>query len=140
MARVLLLSLVFAPDGVSGAQLFSELVTDIDDAGHRVSVVTTQPHYSRDVVAEAAQPLRSRWAGWFYQSEFRGIPVLHARMGRKRGGIAHPMWGWLGFHVFSLFAGLFLVERPDVVLVPSPLLTAGVVGWCIVRIRGAVFV
>lgn len=140
MARVLVLSLVFAPDGVSTAQLLSELAIDLQRAGHRLSVVTTQPHYNRDTVAEAAQPLTRRWGGLLFRSDFQGIPVIHTAMGRKRGGMAARLGGWLRFHALALVASLLLVERPDVVLVPSPLLTAGVLGWFVARVRGAEFV
>lgn len=43
---VLVLSLVFPPDGVSTAQLFGELVEDLVDQGRRVVVITTAPHYN----------------------------------------------------------------------------------------------
>ena len=140
MARVLVLSLVFAPDGVSTAQLMSELAADLQRAGHQLSVVTTQPHYNRDVVAEAAQPLTRRWAGLLFRSNFQGIPVFHTAMGRKRGGLSARLAGWVRFHALALIAGLWLVERPDVILVPSPLLTAGLLGWFLARVRGAAFV
>jgi len=139
MARVLVLSLVFAPDGVSTAQLMSELAVDLQRAGHQLSVVTTQPHYNRDTVAEAAQPLTRWWAGLLYRSNFHGIPVIHTAMGRKRSGLSARLLGWMRFHALALLAGLWLVERPDVILVPSPLLTAGVLGWFLARVRGAAF-
>jgi len=140
VARVLVLSLVFAPDGVSTAQLMSELAVDLHRAGHQLSVVTTQPHYNRDMVAEAAQPMTRRWAGLLFRSDFHGIPVIHTAMGRKRGGLSARLVGWVRFHALALVAGLFLVERPDVILVPSPLLTTGVLGWFLARVRGAAFV
>lgn len=138
--RVLIISLVFAPDGVSTAQLMADLCVDLVRAGHPIDVLTTQPHYNRDVVAEASQPLHRRWAGLLYESTFHGIPVLHAAMRRKRGGFTARLLGWAHFHLVALVAGLFVVPRPDVILVPSPLLTAGVVGWVIARLRGATLV
>lgn len=113
----------------------AELATDLQAAGHRVSVVTTKPHYNRDPVAEASQPLAPMWGGLLYRSTFNGIPVLHTRIGQKRGGIAGRLFGWMQFHVLASVAALFLVERPDVVLVPSPLLTLGALGWAIARLR-----
>jgi colanic acid biosynthesis glycosyl transferase WcaI len=140
MARILILSLVFAPDGVSTAQLMSEVAADLHRAGHSVSVVTTQPHYNRDLVAEAAQPLARHWGGLLFKSDFVGVPVIHTFMPRKRGSFLIRLPGWVLFHVLALGVGLFLVERPDVVMVPSPLLTAGVLGWVVARLRRARFV
>ena len=140
MARVLLLSLVFAPDGVSTAQLMSEVAVDLHRAGHRVSVVTTQPHYNRDAVAEAAQPLTRMWGGLLFRSDFQGIPVIHTAMPRKRGSFLGRVPGWIVFHILAFAASVLLVERPDVVMVPSPLLTAGVLGWLVARLRGGAFV
>ena len=55
MAHVLVLSLVFPPDNVSTAVILGELSADLKAAGHQVSVVTTTPHYNRDLDAEARQ-------------------------------------------------------------------------------------
>jgi colanic acid biosynthesis glycosyl transferase WcaI len=140
VARVLLLSLVFAPDGVSTAQLMGELAADLQRAGHDLAVVTTTPHYNRDAIAEAAQPLARIWGGLAHRSTFHGIPVFHVTVGRKRGGFAGRMLGWLRFHVLGFVAALVAVPRPGVVLVPSPLLTAGVLGWLVARLRRAAFV
>lgn len=140
MSRVLLISLVFAPDGVSTAQLMSELVVDLQRAGHRISVVTTRPHYNRDHVAEAAQPLVRKWCGLLSQSDYHGIPVIHTAMPRKAGGILARLAGFAIFHLLALVSALMLVERPDVILVPSPLLSAGALGWLVARVRGAAFI
>lgn len=138
--RILILSLVFAPDGVSTAQLMADLALDLQRQGHSVEVLTTQPHYNRDPVAEAAQPLRPCWPGLLLESDFHGIRVHHAAMGRKRGGFAARALGWARFHAVALVAGLARVRRPDVILVPSPLLTAGVLGWLLGWLRGAAFI
>ena len=56
MAHILVLSLVFPPDGVSTAVIVGEIATDLQTSGHQVTVVTTSPHYTRDAQAEARQP------------------------------------------------------------------------------------
>ena len=83
-----MLSLVFSPDGVSTAQLMTELATDIARAGWSVDVITTRPHYNRDPVAEAAQPLTTVWPGLLWKSEIGGVRVYHTRVSAKRGGLA----------------------------------------------------
>lgn len=140
MAQVLIYSLVFAPDGVSTAQLYGELAADLVAAGHQVTVIAGRPHYNRDVAAEASQPLRRHWPTLLDRSDYHGIPVYHTLMPARRGGTPGRAAGWLGFHVVGLAAGLFAVPRPDVILVPSPLLTAGVVAWVIGLLRGAPYV
>ena len=129
MARVLILSLVFPPDGVSTAVILGELSADLKRAGHDVSVITTAPHYNRDEAAEARQPLTKAWAGLLYLSDYHGIPVLHVAMPRKTASVFRRLMAWMQFHVLSLLAALTHVRRVDVIVTPSPPLTVGVVAW-----------
>jgi len=129
MARVLVLSLVFPPDGVSTAVILGELSADLKRAGHDVSVITTAPHYNRDEAAEVRQPLLSRWGGLLYRSDYHGIPVLHVAMPRKTASVVRRLLAWMQFHVLSLAAALTYVRRVDVIISPSPPLTVGVVAW-----------
>ena len=66
--RTLLLTLVFSPDGVSTANLLTELGDGLARRDHKLSVVTTTPHYNVDPDAAAAQPLRKGWAGLLYRT------------------------------------------------------------------------
>lgn len=140
MAHVLILSVVFPPDGVSTAHLMGELAEDLTKAGHQVSVISTQPHYNRDSVAQAEQPLRPYWRRFLYESDFRGIRVLHTAMPAKRGGFVQRLVGWMSFHLLGLAAGLRSIPAPDVIIVPSPLLTAGIVAWGIGSARGGRYI
>lgn len=63
MARVMIYSLFFPPDGASTAQLVGELAEDLLWVGHKVSVITTQPRFNRDPEAEEAHPLRRLMGG-----------------------------------------------------------------------------
>jgi colanic acid biosynthesis glycosyl transferase WcaI len=129
MARVLVLTLVFPPDGVSTALILGELSADLRRAGHDVSVITTAPHYNRDEAAETRQPLSRRWGGLLYASHYHGIPVLHVAMPRKTASVVGRLLAWMQFHVLSLVAALTHVRRVDVIVTPSPPLTGGVVAW-----------
>lgn len=140
MARVLILSLVFAPDGVSTAQLLSELALDLQAAGHSVSVVSAKPHYSRDAVAESVQPLTPFCGGLFFRSRLGQIRVIHTAMPRRRRSYLGRLPAWILFHSLAFVACAFLVERPDVILVPSPMLSAGMFGWLLGHVRRAAFV
>jgi colanic acid biosynthesis glycosyl transferase WcaI len=140
MASVLIYSLVFPPDGVSTAQLMGELALDLKRAGHELSIITAQPHYNVDSAAEAAQPIRKHRGGLLYESEFGGIRVFHTAMPRGRGSFLRRLRGWTGFHLIGFLTALRRVPAPDVIIVPSPLLTAGVVAWLITLLRGGCYV
>jgi colanic acid biosynthesis glycosyl transferase WcaI len=129
MAHVLVLTLVFPPDGVSTAVIVGELSADLRTAGHEVTVVTTVPHYNRDTQAEARQPLLRTWGRLLYRSEFQGVPVLHVAMPRKTGRVLSRLLAWIQFHLISLIAAISLVRRVDVIVAPSPPLTVGVCAW-----------
>ena len=126
--RLLILSFVFAPEGVSTAQLMTELATDLRRQGWDVSVVTTRPHRNRDVVAEQRQPLHVVWPGLLWRSEIDGVRVYHTWVSPQTGGILSRMLGWAAFHALACIAALRFVRRADVIFVPSPLLTLGAVG------------
>ena len=140
MPRVLILSLVFPPDSVSTAEIMGDLAAELRARGHTVTVVTTTPHYNRDAAAEARQPRRRWWGPLLQRSEYQGIPVLHAAMPAKSASVFGRLAAWLGFHAISTIAGIFAVERPDVVVAPSPPLTIGVSAWIIGRVRGARYI
>jgi putative colanic acid biosynthesis glycosyltransferase WcaI len=129
MAHVLVLTLVFPPDGVSTAVIVGELSADLKTAGHDVTVVTTVPHYNRDAQAEARQPLLRLWGRLLYRSEFQGVRVLHVAMPRKTGKVLSRLLAWTQFHVISLIAAVSLVRRVDVIVAPSPPLTVGLCAW-----------
>ena len=129
MAHILVLTLVFPPDGVSTAIILGELSADLKSSGHDITVITTVPHYNRDTAAEARQPLVRKWGRLLYRSEFEGVRVLHVAMPRKTGRIVTRLLAWTQFHVLSLIAALALVRRVDVVVAPSPPLTVGVCAW-----------
>ncbi len=140
MARILLHTLVFAPDGVSTAILIAELMDMLmAEHQHEVVVLTTTPHYSRNDAAERAQPLRKRCFGLYYTSSFHGARVIHIAMRQKkqdRQRILDLLW----FHFWGLVLGLLLVGRTDVVLSPSPPLTIGIVSWLLAWLKGGTFI
>jgi len=137
MARVLILSLVFAPDGVSTSVIVSELAEDFVRQGHQVTVLTTEPHYNLEPEARAKQPLRRRWGGLFYQSNYSGIPVWHTAMRPKGERSLGRIIDYLVFHVISIFLGIFAIGRQDVVFAVSPPLTIGIVGWILALFKRA---
>ncbi|RJO72580.1 MAG: glycosyltransferase WbuB [Myxococcales bacterium] len=140
MANVLILSLVFPPDSVSTAQIMGELGVDLQAMGHKVTVLTTAPHFNRDPEAEMRQPIRNHWGPVLRRSDFHGIPVYHTFMPRKGKSILLRLLGWTGFHLISAAAGMTTVPRPDVIIAPSPPLTIGVFAWILGKFHGAPYI
>jgi colanic acid biosynthesis glycosyl transferase WcaI len=140
LANVLILSLVFPPDSVSTAQIMGELGTDLESQGHKVTVITTFPHYNRDPEAESRQPIRNYWGPILRKSEYRGIPVYHTFMPKKGKNVFLRLLAWGGFHQLSVVAGMAAVPPPDVILAPSPPLTIGVCAWILGKYHGAPFI
>ena len=140
MARVLLLSLVFAPDGVSTSVLMTELALELRDLGHEVTVLTTTPHYNVEPEARARQPLNRRWGGLLYRSDCRGIPVYHASIPVKGSRVGARVLDYVRFHAISTMAGLAATGGYDVILAPSPPLTIGLSAWVLGLARRVPFI
>jgi colanic acid biosynthesis glycosyl transferase WcaI len=140
MSRVLLLSLVFAPDGVSTSVLMTELAQELKQCGHEVTVLTTTPHYNADPEARARQPLAKRWGGLLYYSTLDGIPVYHASIPEKGSRVGARLLDYARFHLISTIAGLTTVGKYDVILAPSPPLTIGLSAWVLRLLRGTPFI
>lgn len=140
MSKILLLSLVFAPDGVSTAVLMTQLVLELKRHGHEISVVTTTPHYNIDPEALNEQKLIRRWCGLIFESEIEGVPVYHASIPKKGNRVGARMLDYLRFHLITTIFGLFLRRHFDVVLTPSPPLTIGISGWLLALFHGVPFI
>lgn len=140
MSNVLLLSLVFAPDGVSTALLMSELAQELHEAGHNLTVLTTTPHYNVEPEARAKQPLRKRWFGLLYESEYAGMTVYHASIPVKGSRVGGRLLDYLRFHAISTLAGLTIARDYDIMLVPSPPLTIGISAWILKLFSGKPFI
>ena len=140
MAKILLHTLVFAPDGVSTAQLMTELALELQAQGHQVTVLTSTPHYNVEPEARARQPLTRRWGGLLYTSQLNGIRVYHASIPVKGARVGARLLDYLRFHAISTLAGLVAVGRYDILLVPSPPLTIGLSAWLLGLLRRVPFI
>jgi glycosyltransferase involved in cell wall biosynthesis len=135
MASVLIHSLIFAPDGVSTAYLYTDLAKELRKLGHSVEVLTTTPHYNRVEEELRRQPL-SKIAPGFYKSSCSGIDVWHVSLGKRTSDARARTLSYLRFHLLSLLWSLFHHAQYDVVLAPSPPLSIGVMGWLLARRYG----
>jgi putative colanic acid biosynthesis glycosyltransferase WcaI len=140
MAKILILTLVFPPDSVSTAQIMGELAKDLQESGHEVTVLTTSPHYNRDVEAELRQPLHRFWGQILQKSNYSGIEVYHVYMPRKGKSVFLRLLSWVGFHLFSTIAGLTVVSRSQIIIAPSPPLTIGLGAWILGKFYHAPYI
>ena len=140
MARVVILSLVFPPDSVSTAQIMGELAVELKKLGHEVRILTTTPHYHRDIEAESKQPLSLHWGIFLRKSVFSDIPVYHIAMPQKKNSLTSRFFPFFHFHFFSCIAGMIVFKRPDIILVPSPPITIGISAWWLCLIHKAKYI
>lgn len=140
MARIALLSLVFAPDSVSTSVLMTELSVDLRGLGHDVVVLTTTPHYNVDREARSKQPLTRRWFGLLYDSDYKGIPVYHASVRGRGSRVGSRLFDYARFHAISTLAGAVSAGDYDIILAPSPPLTIGLSAWLLGFFRRVPFI
>lgn len=140
MAKILLLTLVFAPDAVSTATLMTHLAQGLKACGHEVTVLTTTPHYNDDPIARAQQPLARRWNGLLYKSQNQGMTVWHASIPVKGDRVGARILDYLRFHAISTLAGLTVARDYDIILTPSPPLTIGISAWILSLLKRVPFI
>lgn len=138
--RILLLTQVFRPDGVSSALVLGDLVADMRDMGHSITVLTTVPHYNRDEVAEEEQPIQKFWGRLLQTSSFSDCRVLHAYMPRRRASLALRVASWSVYHSVALLAGMVAAEKPDIILAASPPPSVGAIAWLLSRVHRVPYV
>ena len=137
--NIVILSLIFSPDNVSTAQIMAGLAEDLAKAGNKVKVVTTTPHFHRDVSMEAKQPRRWRVWPFIKKSEYAGIPVYHIPMPDKSIWPPLRMLSWIWFHVMSVLMAPF-IGKTDVIIACSPPLTIGLAAWAMSKLKGAKYI
>jgi colanic acid biosynthesis glycosyl transferase WcaI len=140
MANILILTLVFPPDSVSTAQIMGELAKDLQGSGHKVTVLTTSPHYNRDMEAELRQPLHRYWGPILRKSNHAGIEVYHTFMPRKGNSVFLRLLSWIGFHLISTIAGMTVIPKPNIIIAPSPPLTIGLCAWILGKFHHASYI
>ena len=133
--RILIYSLVFSPDGVSTAHLYSDLVLGFKRRGYQVTVLTSTPHYNLTDESTRAQPLKKRFFGLLYTSIFNGVKVYHVPLKKYKNHLIRIL-SFIYWHIASFIVGLFL-KKPDIILTPSPPLTNGVFAILLGKIKGS---
>jgi colanic acid biosynthesis glycosyl transferase WcaI len=133
--RILILTTYYRPDVAANGVIMSALADEFVASGHEVTVLTTVPHYD----VSRVWPEYSRKLTY---SEFAGpvrIYRLYTYVAQDKANIAQRILAYGTFHLLSLFKAMILPKH-DVLLVPSPPLSNGVVADLLGRMRGIPFV
>ena len=133
--KILIHSIVFSPDGVSTAYLYKDIAKAFKEHGFEVVVLTTTPHYN--IVPEELnkQPLKKKFFGFYYESNFNGVKVLHIPQKKFKSTLLRIV-GFIFWHLMALVLGLGQ-RNINAILSPSPPLTIGFVNLIIGKIKKA---
>ena len=134
MKRVLIHTLIFSPDGVSTAYLYSDIALRLQQRGYEVVVLTTTPHFN--IVSEQVEKQPMRWKVWGFckVSKFNGMTVLHVPQKKFKSTLLRIL-GFCYWHIVSFFIGL-TVRHVDLILSPSPPLTVGWMNLGLAKLKG----
>ena len=134
MKRVLIHTLIFAPDGVSTAYLYNDITLRLQQRGYEVVVLTTTPHFN--IVPEQVEKQPMRWKVWGFckVSKFNGMTVLHVPQKKFKSTLLRLL-GFIYWHIVSFFIGL-TVHHVDLILSPSPPLTVGWMNLGLAKLKG----
>ncbi len=133
--RILFLSTYFRPDVASTGVIMTKLAEEFVAKGHEVTVITSVPHYDTNQVwPEYSKNL-------VYSERRDGVQIYRVRVyvANDKSSIAKRILAYASFNLLSLLRGVTL-PRHDVILVPSPPLSNGVIGDFLGRLHGTPFV
>ena len=133
--RILLLTTYFRPDVAANGVIMSSLVDEFVSRGHEVTVITTVPHYDENKIwAEYSGKLMYRES-----SGKKEVYRLFTYVAKDKANLVQRVLGYGSFHVLSLLRMLIL-PRHDILLVPSPPLSNGVIANIFRRFKGTPFI
>ncbi|MEI7467682.1 MAG: glycosyltransferase family 4 protein [Chloroflexota bacterium] len=139
MASIFMLSLVFGPDTVSTANMMTDIAHGLCTCGHKVTVLTTMPHYNPSDVVRANPIYRSRRL--YTRTNEDGVDIVRLWMPLKGQAVWRRVLDYVWFHVLALLLGIIVIRgRQDIVYVPSPPITLGLMGWLLSLLKGAKFI
>lgn len=139
MASILMLSLVFGPDTVSTANMMTDIAHGLCVCGHKVTVLTTMPHYNPSDVVRGNPVYRSRRL--YTRANEGGVDIVRLWMPLKGQAVWRRALDYVWFHALALLLGIIVIRgRQDIVYVPSPPITLGLAGWLLSLLKGAKFI
>jgi colanic acid biosynthesis glycosyl transferase WcaI len=138
MARVLILSLVYAPDVVSTAPAIADIAQGFRALGHKVTVLTSIPHYHCPEEARNDSAMVASWRRPYTVRVEEGVRVVRVYMPRKSSRPWKRAVEFAQFKLLTLLAAARRCGRQDAILVVSPPITLGLEGYllaCLTRGR-----
>ena len=134
MVNILFLSENFPPETNAAATRVFERACYWVKAGHRVTVITSQPNFPEGKLFPGFE---NRWR---HVEEISDIRVVRVKtfIAPNRGVVLRTI-DFLSFMITGIWAGLF-EPKPDVIAATSPQFFAAVAGWLLAGIRRVPFV
>jgi colanic acid biosynthesis glycosyl transferase WcaI len=134
MARVLILSLVYAPDVVSTAPVVADIAQGLRALGHKVTVLTSIPHYHFPEEARDDPALAASWRRPYTVRVEEGVRVVRVYMPRKSSRPWKRALEFAQFKLLTLLAAARRCGRQDAILVVSPPISLGLEGYLLARL------
>ena len=133
--RILLLTTYFKPDITANGILLTQLAEQWHRMGHEVIVVTSMPHYSSNRIWE-----KYRGKLWV-RDQMNGLDVhrVYLYVPPSKSSLLGRLFNYASFDLLSTIIAITR-QHPDIVFVPSPPLTNGVVGYLIAKRFGVPFI
>lgn len=133
--HILLLSQYFPPEVGATQNRMASFARAIKSAGHRVTVICEVPNHPQGIISP---PYRRRC---IVREDWQGIAVIRVFvLASPRKTFLRRLAFYISFALMSVFAGLRLKERPDIVLATSPPIFTGVSGCILAAWRRCPFV
>lgn len=128
--RILIHTQYYPPEiGAPQNRLF-ELVRELTQLGHNVSVLTAMPNYPTGRIF-------SGYGGLFRREEIDGVPIYRTYIfPTQKSNLVPRLFNYFSFVLSSFLAGLFL-PRYDIIFTESPPLFLGISGYLLSRIKHA---
>lgn len=136
--KVLIHSIVFAPDAVSTAYLYNDIAYNLKKNGFDVEVLSTMPHYNKIESNLGKTEFKKQLFGLYYTSNYKGIKVYHVPQ-KKYDSILLRGFIMIYWHFLSFLLGL-RIRGIDVIISPSPPLTIALVSIALAKLKGAKFI
>ncbi|KPE49841.1 glycosyltransferase family 4 protein [Chryseobacterium indologenes] len=134
--KVLIHSIVFAPDAVSTAYLYNDIAYNLKNNGYEVEVLSTMPHYNK--VDKGKTKFQKKILGLYYTSNYKGIKVYHVPQ-KKYESVLLRGFTMIYWHLLSFFLGM-RIKNVDVIISPSPPLTIALVSIVLAKLKKAKFI
>ncbi len=134
--KVLIHSIVFAPDAVSTAYLYNDIAYNLKKNGFEVEVLSTMPHYNK--VDLNKTKFHKKFLGLYYISDYKGIKVYHVPQ-KKYDSVLLRGFIMIYWHVLSFFLGM-RIRNVDVIISPSPPLTIALVSIALAKLKKTKFI